>query len=261
MWARTSGGLSLPGRHQLKVVTVWIGEGRKNNTTYEWDYAGRVTRVTDALGHVQSKGYDSQSNVTDFTDATPAANQVILGYDPSNNLQDLTLPTDAEAGWIYGDAAHPHSPTQFTDLQGNSFGYEYDGAGNLKKVRQLGRDRLRLPVEHERHARLDGELEERQGPLQLLQRPPVEPQGHRLSGHPPRGRELHLRHRDQPPRHDDGRQGAALELRVRRPDCPDSATNGPSFCTPTTRACFPMTSCSRPSRPASAGRSSKRTKW
>jgi RHS repeat-associated protein len=114
--------------------TTVVTDARLNDTTYLWDYAGRVTKVTDALNHEQSREYDSQSNITLLTDATPELNEVILGYDPSNNLEDLELPTGALAGLVYGDTAHPHSPTQFTDPQDHVFTYQYDAAGNLKKV-------------------------------------------------------------------------------------------------------------------------------
>jgi RHS repeat-associated protein len=112
--------------------TTVVTDARLNNTTYNWDYAGRVDKVTDALTHVQSTEYDSQSNVTEFTDAETS--EVFFGYDPSNNLEAVELPTGALAGWVYGDASHPHSPTQFTDPQDHVFAYEYDAAGNLKKV-------------------------------------------------------------------------------------------------------------------------------
>ncbi len=79
-------------------------------TTFVLDTLGRVTNVTDPLGHTRSQTYTPNSDVATAVDAmgtgqTPG-NTIRFAYDSTtNNLTSVTLPTGASTTLQYGAGA------------------------------------------------------------------------------------------------------------------------------------------------------------
>ncbi len=102
-------------------------------TTHFFDRRGRVTRVVDALGHEQASTYDANSNVIDRTSATANVTKATFN-DVTSNLEGTELPTGATTARGYTDTRHPFYATAMTTTQGDTWGFGYDPAGNLKTV-------------------------------------------------------------------------------------------------------------------------------
>lgn len=107
-----------------------------NATTYHFDGEGRQTKAVDALGHEQAQSWTANSDIQTTTDGM--GNQGERRYDPLNNMIGTKLPTGATNAIGYTSAAHPHSPTSLKDPAGRELTREYDGPGNLTKVRSVG---------------------------------------------------------------------------------------------------------------------------
>lgn len=104
-----------------------------NATTYYFDGEGRQTKAVDALGHEQSRTWTANSDIQTTTDGAGSTGE--NRYDPLNNLISTKLPTGAANTIGYTSAAHPHAPTSVKDPAGRELTREYDGPGNLTKVR------------------------------------------------------------------------------------------------------------------------------
>ncbi|NRN70994.1 Type IV secretion protein Rhs, partial [Kibdelosporangium sp. 4NS15] len=107
-----------------------------NATTYHFDSAGRQTKAVDALGHEQSQSWTANSDIQTTTDGMGNVSE--RRYDPLNNLISTKLPTGATNTIGYTSAAHPYSPTSLKDPAGREVTREYDGPGNLTKIRSVG---------------------------------------------------------------------------------------------------------------------------
>jgi RHS repeat-associated protein len=107
-----------------------------NATTYHFDAEGRQTKAVDALGHEQAQSWTANSDIQTTTDGMGSTGE--NRYDPLNNLIATKLPTGATNAIGYTSAAHPHSPTSLKDPAGREVTREYDGPGNLTKVRSVG---------------------------------------------------------------------------------------------------------------------------
>ena len=95
-------------------------------TTFSHDRFGRVTTVTDPLGHVSGRVFDANHNLDSVTDAN--ANTTTYVHDPANQLVETRRP-DAT---ILRDAYHPDgSHRSQTDGSGQARTYEYDSLGHL----------------------------------------------------------------------------------------------------------------------------------
>jgi len=119
------------------------------NTMFALDTLGRVTAVTDPLGHTRAQTYTANSDVQKAVDAmgtanTPA-NETTYTYDTNNNLTAVKAPTGASATAAYTNNPSTNgSPTCTSnnsgslyqahctsDPQQNQQRYSYDGNGNL----------------------------------------------------------------------------------------------------------------------------------
>jgi len=113
--------------------TTTVTDPNGDQTTYTYDFMGRVTKVTDALGNATSSTYTSNSNVETYTDAS--ASRTMLNYDTNNNLVRVETPTGSATTYGYNDATDPFLPTSQTDAQNNTQDLTYDTKGNLISVR------------------------------------------------------------------------------------------------------------------------------
>ena len=83
---------------------------RDQETVYEYDALGRLTKQTDEAGVIDYT-YDANGNVLTVTETTGAVvNTITRTYDGLNRV------------------------TSYTDAKGNTIGYEYDRIGNLAKL-------------------------------------------------------------------------------------------------------------------------------
>jgi RHS repeat-associated protein len=112
-------------------------------STFALDTLGRVTQVTDPLGHMRAQTYTPNSDVQTAVDAmgtgqTPS-NTTRFAYDPTtNNLTSVTLPTGASttlqysggAGCASTDTTHPYLPKCVTDPQGHQSAATYSASGD-----------------------------------------------------------------------------------------------------------------------------------
>jgi RHS repeat-associated protein len=114
-------------------------------TKYERDYSGQKRQTTDALGHIRSSTYSSNSDVQTSTDANGAGNVTTFGYDALNNPTTAALPTGATQNAYYAasancsttDSTHPYLPKCSTDAQGNKATGSYDSPGNLTQAKNV----------------------------------------------------------------------------------------------------------------------------
>jgi len=112
-------------------------------STFALDTLGRVTQVTDPLGHMRAQTYTPNSDVQTAVDAmgtgqTPS-NTTRFAYDPTtNNLTSVTLPTGASttvqysggSGCASTDTTHPYLPKCVTDPQGHQSAATYSASGD-----------------------------------------------------------------------------------------------------------------------------------
>jgi RHS repeat-associated protein len=113
--------------------TTNVKDPNGNTTTYDWDNAGRVTQVTDALGQTKYTSWTPDNNIASTKDAQ--GNVTSFTWDPTTDVLDkMTLPTGAHTTYTYGDSTNPYVPTQITDAQGNVFNYSYDSYGQVTQA-------------------------------------------------------------------------------------------------------------------------------
>lgn len=106
-----------------RPVTVTRGEAPA--TTYGYDAAGNLTRVTEA-GASTAMAYDERGNVTAVTDAL--GQLVTLAYDAGNRLTSVTSAAGATTTYAYDHAGRLSSET---DPDGGVTAYGYDALGRL----------------------------------------------------------------------------------------------------------------------------------
>lgn len=109
-----------------------VTDGNGNQTTYYYDYLGRVTQTVDPLAKTPSLTYTADSNVNTYKDGGGATTS--LSWDSNNNLTAKTAPTGSQSSVTYGDPAHPNYATTTKDEQGNSISYTYDANGNVTSM-------------------------------------------------------------------------------------------------------------------------------
>jgi RHS repeat-associated protein len=125
------------------ATSTKVTDANGNTTTYVYDNAGRVTKVTDALGHARSRSYTANDDPSAFTDATNAA--VTLAYDNQSNLTKIQAPNMAGGAAGSGRSTllgYPtptgslgdFQPTSATDAQGNKTSYGYNAGGHVSTV-------------------------------------------------------------------------------------------------------------------------------
>lgn len=112
-----------------------VTDDNAHTTTYEFDaLQGKVTKVTDALGHHRSKTYTANADVATATDAVGTGNVTTNTYNANNTLASSALPTGATSSFTYTSSSHPFSPTTATAGSGSKSTMTYDGPGNLTSV-------------------------------------------------------------------------------------------------------------------------------
>jgi len=129
-----------------KLVDSTYRMDRKEGTTYDFDTAGRLTRITDrngnaltlgytgvelatltdAAGRVTTFGYDAQSRVTSVTD--PAGRVTALGYDATGHLASIVDPAGQTTSFTYNASGWMETKT---DPAGNATTYSYDIDGRV----------------------------------------------------------------------------------------------------------------------------------
>lgn len=120
--------------------TTTLQDPLGHTTTYTVDSdEGKVTKVTDALGHSESLHYTLNDDADQFTDNTSDITQAT--YDGLNNLTKVKAPTGSSDSLAYptasGSAPYPASDywaSSSMDGQNNCTYYVYDNAGNLTQT-------------------------------------------------------------------------------------------------------------------------------
>ncbi len=132
--------IQIPGQSTQATTMFAYGDKQTTETdangnkiVFTYDDQGRQLKATDALGHVQSRTWNANSDVQITTDGL--ASNTTRGYDTFNNLTNITLPTGAASTVGYAKAGQPHLPSSEKDPQGNELIRDYDGSGNLTKIR------------------------------------------------------------------------------------------------------------------------------
>ena len=125
-----------------------------NETTYQYDAAGRVTRILDPLGRAQVFTYDKLDRVVAATDGLGRqANQTYMNddvttelvpargnghgfsYDPANRLTRITSPSGFTTRFDYNN----RDLVRRIDLPtGRGYEYQYDAAGQVQRVARYG---------------------------------------------------------------------------------------------------------------------------
>jgi RHS repeat-associated protein len=124
----------------------------EQKTTYEYNAAYELTKITDALGHETSYGYDSEGNKTSETDAegdetkwtyntahevssetTPKGEKTSYKLDARGNVEAIERPAPGEATqkWTFKYAENGDLESE-TDPLGHETKYEYDTHGDVK---------------------------------------------------------------------------------------------------------------------------------
>jgi RHS repeat-associated protein len=124
--------------HTLTTVntttsTLTDTDGRQ--TTFTFNAARQVTKVTDPLGHASTKTYNNHDDV--LTDLDTLGNLTTSTYNPNNTLKNVTSPAGATGGtgkqgsFTYpaataGEAWLEFQPLSSTDSEGNATTFTYD---------------------------------------------------------------------------------------------------------------------------------------
>ncbi|WP_229858654.1 DUF6531 domain-containing protein [Streptomyces poonensis] len=98
-------------------------------TTYGYDPAGNLLKITDPLGGVTTTAYDAVGNVIKRTDADKRV--TTYGYDKRDHLTTVTAPGDAVTTYSYDKVGNV---TQRTDANDHVTAYGYDPARRLTSV-------------------------------------------------------------------------------------------------------------------------------
>ncbi len=101
------------GKTRMTRAYMKDKSGEEYSVSYTYDALGRVSTVTDEMGHTTKVSYDELGNVTDMTDAKGVVTAAST-YDSMGRV------------------------TQTTDALGLTTTYDYDEMGNLlQTVQQL----------------------------------------------------------------------------------------------------------------------------
>lgn len=138
---------------RVTAVTNELG----HEFTYEYDTLGRLVAFTDPLGNTTSRKYDALSRLAIETDALGSS--VVYSYDESDNLVSRKLPSGHLQKFVYDDSSRVIATidengvetrytydlvgnlTSTTDAAGHKTTFEYDAAALLiKQVNALGRE-------------------------------------------------------------------------------------------------------------------------
>lgn len=112
------------------TLTEMVGLSTQN-TTYEYDALGRLTRrVGSCCGFETSYEYDAEDNITKITDAN--GNETHFTYDSKGNMLTKTDALGNTITYTYGTAFN--LLTSATDRMGNTITYTYDSKGNMIQV-------------------------------------------------------------------------------------------------------------------------------
>lgn len=109
---------------QLTKVT----DGNGNSVYYEYDYAGRLVRTTDQMGYTSEIIYDTAGNPVKVI--LPEGVTESYTYDTNGNLMMVTDSLGAVTSYTYDTYGRTMS---VTDPVGVVYQYQYDIAGNLVK--------------------------------------------------------------------------------------------------------------------------------
>ncbi|MDR1282341.1 MAG: VWA domain-containing protein, partial [Opitutaceae bacterium] len=110
---------------QVTATTDALG----NRTTYEYDGAGRRTKVTSPTGQVTRSTYDAAGNLSAVTDA--AGNITRHYYDAGNRRTETQFPDGTRTSTIYDELGRR---TATIDAEGKTTRYIYDEAGRLAAI-------------------------------------------------------------------------------------------------------------------------------
>ncbi|HPD01211.1 MAG TPA: RHS repeat-associated core domain-containing protein, partial [Acetivibrio sp.] len=99
-----------------------------NTTKFEYDEAGRLGKVTDALGNSTSYEYDDFGNMISQTDAN--GNKTTFEYDNFGRKIKRTLPLGMSETYTYDAVGNI---VAMTDFNGNTTKFEYDVNDRLTK--------------------------------------------------------------------------------------------------------------------------------
>ncbi|MDQ1743462.1 MAG: hypothetical protein QOE23_1801, partial [Pseudonocardiales bacterium] len=92
-----------------------------NTTTTTYDQAGRVTALTDPLGHTTATSYDLAGNRTQVTDASGHTTK--YSYNANNQAVSITRADGSTVSYAYDPNGNQ---TSQTDAAGNATHYSYD---------------------------------------------------------------------------------------------------------------------------------------
>ncbi|WP_394921449.1 RHS repeat-associated core domain-containing protein [uncultured Robinsoniella sp.] len=130
---------SQSGKNLLTTTTVYLDTERTAVTTQITDFAGRVTRATDAAGNSTSRTYTGDGKVATETD--PYGKRTTYTYDALGNLISQTTPFEgnffAKGEYTYDKAGNKlteiiyNNPAGSTASSSRKTSYEYDAWNNL----------------------------------------------------------------------------------------------------------------------------------
>lgn len=126
--------------HKIVGKTV-VTDPRNNNTTYCYDWLGRVRKTQDARGNTRDTSYTSNSDVDQYTEGTGSTaplTSFTWSQDGRSNLLGGQTPEGSSWQSGYTNTSHPYFPSSTTDEQGNQTTIAYDGDGNATQVDNQG---------------------------------------------------------------------------------------------------------------------------
>ena len=111
---------------QKTSETLGYGTAEAATTSYSYDLAGNLAKITDALGHAAVTTFDSRNRPLSVAD--PLANKTQWTYDVVSNKLTETRPDNGITTMAY-DAMHRLLST--TDPKNQATSFAYDASGNL----------------------------------------------------------------------------------------------------------------------------------
>jgi RHS repeat-associated protein len=118
------------GYDDLTYDLTNVMDANGNQTSLTYNDKGRVTGLTDPLGHTSQFTYDGNDNLTkmEFPYAAGDPRNYVYNYeyDGSNNLNKIKYPdypNNGETTFEYNDR---NQPTKLTDPEGTFYSFEYD---------------------------------------------------------------------------------------------------------------------------------------
>jgi RHS repeat-associated protein len=125
-------GTHTDGGAENTTFTYTLGQVKVNNalndtTEYFFDTLGLLARVQDPLGNDMEYAYDQNFNLVQTTD--PLGQTYTNTYDAQGNVLSTTNPLGQTVRFAYSSV--DNRPASYTDANGNTTAYSYDGRGNL----------------------------------------------------------------------------------------------------------------------------------